>query len=297
MQDRPADALAAANRAVALAPQEDWPHRLASLLLSDLGRHKVAVRAAQEGVRLAPHQWQSHSRLASALSHLPSGGREAWDVAMEAVRLGPHESAVHCTVGHVALVGGHLPQAEQAFRQALALDPNNAAAQNDLALVALRRGRLAEAASGFSAGVRTDPTLRTAVRNLDVTLWRGLSRVHWFVVGIVLLSGVASSGQAPGTTPAPQWAPALYVAVVLAIAGVLARRFWRGLTPSLRPYLLSLPRRRRSVGAVVLAQALGLLLLASLTVTPRSAWADVRGIAVLLVLLAFVPLAWGSRKT
>ena len=52
--DRFAEAVEAANRAAAIEPAEEWPHRLASNALMHLGHHGEALRAAAEARRLAP---------------------------------------------------------------------------------------------------------------------------------------------------------------------------------------------------------------------------------------------------
>src|ERR1700677_1529858 len=44
--DRFAEAVEAANRAAAIEPAEEWPHRLASNALMHLGNHREALRAA-----------------------------------------------------------------------------------------------------------------------------------------------------------------------------------------------------------------------------------------------------------
>ena len=48
--DRYAEAVEVANRAVALDPSDEWPHRLASNALVHLGNHGDALRAAHEAV-------------------------------------------------------------------------------------------------------------------------------------------------------------------------------------------------------------------------------------------------------
>src|SRR6201993_1097150 len=52
--DRFTEAGEAANRAAAIEPSEEWPHRLASNALMHLGHHGEALRAAAESRRLAP---------------------------------------------------------------------------------------------------------------------------------------------------------------------------------------------------------------------------------------------------
>src|SRR5579875_3820802 len=63
---RYAEAVEAANRAVALDPADEWPHRLASNALVHQGYVTDALRAAHEASRLAPSYWQAHVCLAQA---------------------------------------------------------------------------------------------------------------------------------------------------------------------------------------------------------------------------------------
>src|SRR5262245_41995873 len=51
-RSRPGDALDAARQALAIDPDEEWPHRIASLAYSQLERHQEAAVEAQECVRL-----------------------------------------------------------------------------------------------------------------------------------------------------------------------------------------------------------------------------------------------------
>ena len=64
--DRYVEAVDAANRAAAIEPAEEWPHRLASNALMHLGNHTEALRAASESRRLAPSYWQTHVCVAQA---------------------------------------------------------------------------------------------------------------------------------------------------------------------------------------------------------------------------------------
>src|ERR1700735_4736782 len=56
-----ADAVEAANRAAAIEPTEEWPHRLASNALMHLGNHGEALRAAAESPRVAPRGRENHA--------------------------------------------------------------------------------------------------------------------------------------------------------------------------------------------------------------------------------------------
>src|ERR1700692_1295891 len=67
--DRYAEAVEAANRAAAIEPTEEWPHRLASNALMHLGSHPEALRAAAESRRRGPSYWQTHSCVAYAVQY------------------------------------------------------------------------------------------------------------------------------------------------------------------------------------------------------------------------------------
>src|SRR6202044_645301 len=55
--DRFTEAVEAANRAAAIEPAEEWPHRLGSNALMHLGHHGEALRAAAESRRAPPRAW------------------------------------------------------------------------------------------------------------------------------------------------------------------------------------------------------------------------------------------------
>src|SRR5580700_3076153 len=120
--DRYAEAVEAANRAAAIEPGEEWPHRLASNALMHLGTHAEALRAAAESRRLAAGQ--------PAL---------AATAASEARRLAPNEPDVHFLSGKVALARGDLAGARGHQERALALDPSHSGAMNELGRIRLRR--------------------------------------------------------------------------------------------------------------------------------------------------------------
>lgn len=224
-----------ADRAVASAPDWEWPHRIASLALRRQGRVTDAVRAARECVRLKPYLWQTHVELALALSvpppaHEAPAGRptpgvlprsvEAWNAAAEAVRLDPLEPCTHSTVGTVALAGGHLDTAERAFRAVLSLSPGDADALHDLALVGERRGRLTTAVEGFAAAAAADPYEPTAAHNVLVIGWRLSRRLLFALLGLSLLAiGLGDRDLAADGVPPATGVPVVLVTLA-ALAGV-----------------------------------------------------------------------------
>jgi Flp pilus assembly protein TadD len=299
--DRFGDSLDAAGRAAALAPDNEWSHRLASHALESLGRGPEAVGAAAECVRLAPHQWQGHARLAASLS--ASGGDLvlARQAAGQAVALAPYEPDAHSAMGLVALRQGDNATAERAFRHVLSLQPDHHSALNNLAVIQLRQRNLDEALSGFSAAVRSEPGQEVAKRNIRIVVQAVVYRAQWFVFiaawvtrQLVAKDGVAGS---PGGVGRPVRVLVVGVIALAAVAGVL----WslRRIPLALRPYARSVLRRSKLllVSAVVTVAALGTLLAVVVPADGRTASgvsAAAAGVALVGLLLSV--LARSSRR-
>src|ERR1017187_3397844 len=95
-------ALRSSMASIAENPEGEWPHRLASLALSGLGRHQEAAEMARNGVRLAPHSAPCHITLAQVLAKRGSDLVEARAAADRAVSLAPLDARSHMAVGMVA---------------------------------------------------------------------------------------------------------------------------------------------------------------------------------------------------
>jgi tetratricopeptide (TPR) repeat protein len=149
--DRYVDAAAAANRAVALDPGDEWPHRLASNALVHLGNFPGALRAAYEA------------------------------------RLAANEPDVHFLSGKVSLAGGDLTGAREHQERALALDPTHSGAMNELGRIRLRRHDSAGAIRHFISAARATPDERIYSRNIDVVLLRTVSRTIYVFTLIALV--------------------------------------------------------------------------------------------------------------
>jgi tetratricopeptide (TPR) repeat protein len=188
--DRFTDAIEAANRAAAIEPNEEWPHRLASNALMHLGNHGEALRAAAESRRLAPGYWQTHVCVAQAA--LAAGQPSiAASAATEARKLAPNEPDVHFLSGKVALARGELDAARQHQERALALDPTHSGAMNELGRIRLRRHDTVGAIKHFISAARTTPGEHIYSRNIDVVIIRSVSRVIYvFAVIALLLLGI-----------------------------------------------------------------------------------------------------------
>jgi len=131
-QEQPLAALHAARAAISIAPAHEWPVRLASAALGELGRHDEAAEAAEAAVRLAPRGWRAQAQLAEALTPITPRLDEATAAAGRALDLAPGEARSHIAVGLVAEADGRRGDAAKAFVRALALDPQNGAAHANL---------------------------------------------------------------------------------------------------------------------------------------------------------------------
>jgi Flp pilus assembly protein TadD len=245
-----AAAVAAAHRASALDPADDWPYRLASTALIGLKRPEDAVRAAMQARDLAPHFWRSHVCLAQAAA--AAGQQEVAGAACaEAMALAPDEPDVQVTAGKVALGNGDLAVARARQHAALAIDPGNLGALNELGLVCLRAGDPAGAAGYFLSAVRAAPGIKVFGQNTEVALTKvALSAAAWIVVLAPLLACTGVLAATAGAGPA-------VAAVVIAVAlGLRPVRMLRRLPPQARHQLARLLwNHRAEVALGVLAAA------------------------------------------
>ena len=184
--DRFADAVESANRAAAIEPAEEWPHRLASNALMHLGNHGEALRAAAESRRLAPAYWQTHVCLAQA-ALAAQRLDTATDAAARARALAPNEPDVHFLSGKVSLSRGDLAAAREHQERALALDPAHSGAMNELGRIRLRRNDPIGAIRHFLSAARATPDERIYARNIDVVILRTVSRTIYVFTLIALI--------------------------------------------------------------------------------------------------------------
>lgn len=189
--EHPDEALEAAQRAAALAPEYEWPHRLISVARIRRGEIADGIRSARQAVGLGPGTAATHAQLAVALS---GGGlrerRQAAAAANEALRLAPHDPEIRLMVGNAALKRHAHREAEEHFLHVLEMRPDHPAALNNLSLARLRRGRFVSAASGFGGAAAIDPAADLHRRNLDATLGRAMSIAFPALACVALLDRV-----------------------------------------------------------------------------------------------------------
>jgi tetratricopeptide (TPR) repeat protein len=282
-QDEPANALEAARAAASKAPNEEWPHRLASVALGRLGRHREAAQAAREAVAREPSGWQTHAQLAHAVSHKGANAvelREAELAAGRAVAIAPDQAEAHIAAGVALAALGRRDDAANWFNRALEIDPQNSAAQHELARVRVSRNRLraadprrlADSASGFATALRTDPSAAVSRRSLDRVLRLFLAWTAYLVFfDAFAIARIGVHSDQPLTRILP-------VAFLL-VPAVFAFRFTARLSADLRSYLFRLLLTR----GIRLAAAVEAFAVAAILVGPfvsQSSRSSVAGVAL-----------------
>lgn len=153
---RPADALAAFQRALRIEPALAEAHHQAGNALKTLGRFADAAAALREAARLAPDRAAIQLNLGVAL--LETNSREEAIAAFQrAVALEPARPETHNILGHALASAGHHTAARAAFAEALRLRPGYAAAHDNLGRLCKAEGLLPEAVAHFRAALAAQP--------------------------------------------------------------------------------------------------------------------------------------------
>jgi tetratricopeptide (TPR) repeat protein len=204
------EAIAAATRASALDPADDWPYRLISTALIATGQPGDAVTTAQEACRVAPHFWRSHVCLAQAAT---ADGQH--DVAAAAARtaltLAPEVADVHITAGKAALARGELAIARRWQESALAIEPTHPGAINELGRISLRSRDAAAAAAHFLRAARTSPGTPVFGRNTELALRRVALRLTSSAILVAAMAAVAILAATSGNIPLAMAVSALVI--------------------------------------------------------------------------------------
>lgn len=177
-------ALRFAEKAIAVAPDEEWGHRLRSVVLNAQGRKKEALQAAAEAVRVEPFEPFALQVLANAyLSN--NKPRKAEEIARKMLEIAPESENSFFTLGNVYLEIGDNDGAEKCFREVLNINPNSADARNNLGVALLnqkqkkfsslfeaskpaplQRNEESEIYQHFSDAVKLEPNNLIAAQNL-----------------------------------------------------------------------------------------------------------------------------------
>ncbi len=248
-------ALEFAEKAITVAPEEEWGHRLRSVALSEQGKKKEALKSAEEAVRLAPFEPYVLQVLVNAYlsSNKP---RKAEEIALKMRENFPDSEASFFTLGNVYLQRGNNAGAEKCFREALRIDPNSADARNNLGVALLRQKQNEDTAlfkssnlslfpnkeeedihQHFTEAIRLEPNNHTAAANLRsqfdyfYVLYAFLIFVPFFLIAFFV---------APGMT---------IFMVLIGILGVFkllgeTRQMRKSLSPEMKMFLKSASGKR-----------------------------------------------------
>ena len=142
--EQPAEALVAAERAVAAAPTALPTLVVRAMALADSRRFAEAATVAAEILRRWPADAYAQ-RTGAALLSESRNGQEALNAAWNGVRVAPAEAEAHLVLAVVAARLRLFDLAQRAYAEALDLDPGIGDAQRDVGIVRFERRRWATA--------------------------------------------------------------------------------------------------------------------------------------------------------
>ncbi|UQU68356.1 hypothetical protein COUCH_02835 [Couchioplanes caeruleus] len=167
---QPVDALAAADRAVAVAPRMIEPLVVRAMALTDERRFGEAAQVAGEILTRWPEEAFAQ-RTGAALLSESRNGQAALNAAWNGVRLAPRDAEAHLVLAVVAARLRLFDLAQRGYTEALDLDPAIGDAQRDVGLVRLERRRWAQALETLADEATLAPaeTEQPTVEPVDVT--------------------------------------------------------------------------------------------------------------------------------
>ncbi|HEY8534718.1 MAG TPA: tetratricopeptide repeat protein [Micromonospora sp.] len=249
--ERPAEALAAADAALASAADHIPALVLRGLALVDLRRFGEAAMVAERVLALGPDDPYAQRSGAALLSE-SRNGQPALDAAWRGVQLAPEEPDAHLVLALVATRLHLFDLAERAYREALRLDPTIAEARDEPGVVRLERRRYAVALESLVEAVVPASAHFDGLRLPNAGIRRFLLGAAGYVmVAAVLAAAVASVDRG---------ASRLWAAVLMIAGGVIGWIAAARLPGRLSTTLSALSREDRSVtvatGAIVAGGAL-----------------------------------------
>jgi Flp pilus assembly protein TadD len=277
--------LQAAETAISLDPESEWPHRLASAALRRMGRIGESIHQAREAIRIDSNSWPAFIELARSLMHNKTDLKEAREAAARALALAPDRAAPHLAAGVVAAASKDRTGAEACFRNALSIDPENTAAHNELARMQTKRQTrinptgLANAATGYATSIRIDPQADQGRHKLEVVLRMFLAKTSYL---ILLDAYIIARLTANSSTATARLLPVIF----LAVPAAYATRFVTRLDTSLRAHLVRLLTRERNIRLAAGLDTIAIACLLASALAPQSARAALAGAAALSTLIA-----------
>lgn len=262
--DQPRLAQQSAEAGMRADPNAEWPLRLLSIAVRELGDSARAIELAAASVRMEPDLWEPRAILAIALSEVKGSRHRARRVASSALRIAPEEPQPYFVVGLVADRMDRYSDAESAYRHALRLNPQHAAARNNLSVILSRRRDYIGAAKGFTEAAVGDPHLVIARRNVDYVVLRLVQQAQ-----LVVLAATFAALAGPRLLGIPShWVSFVAALTGVGVIGWSMVRFVRSTPRRLHRYLATIPGRDRLVAAWVTLLCVALLVLCVASALP-----------------------------
>jgi Tfp pilus assembly protein PilF len=128
-----------------------------------------AVPVLQQAVHLDPKQEEARRFLGMALEAVGRSPEaiEQLDVALE---LKPDDAKARYDLARALVRSAKFDEALENFRRVAAADPQNANLRDEFGELLMQQGQAAEALKQFDAALAIDPSLKTAVRDRNLTL-------------------------------------------------------------------------------------------------------------------------------
>lgn len=267
---RPADALTAADGALAVAPDSVPALVARGMALADLAEHGEAARTADRILALGPADAYAQRNGAAILAG-SRNGQPALNAAWRGVELAPQEPAGHLVLGLVAANLQLYDLAERAYTEALRLDPQLVKARHDIGVLRLEQRRWSEALEHLAEAAAISPGRLNSVRTISV----GLRQLVVFGAGWSMVAAVVIACFAVGS---PGLSRAVAAAAALG-AGLLVWRYAAKLPGVARTILPELLRSDRPLALAGYATAAAPVLLLLYTLV-GTVWPLVLAIAV-----------------
>jgi Flp pilus assembly protein TadD len=184
---------AAASAAAAQRPNWEYPHRLISIATRMLDEPRVALAAAEAAVAVAPQDPVTHQVHAQALV---ANGRyvEAYRVAERARELTPTDPESFHVLAEVFQAAGDLTAARDMYLAELRLAPNSVSPLGGLAYLRWIAGRDAVAARAYRDVLVAAPTDGYYRRALHTAIT--FMQFRWVAVGVAGVAALAIMNRA-----------------------------------------------------------------------------------------------------
>ncbi len=184
--DNNAEALASAQRAIALSPNSTGGFDVAAIAAGRVGQKKQAIEYAHRYVQMEPNRARSHRRLAETLAYYGKKkevGNQGYDAALEAIKLDPDNANNWNAMGAVYWnLHDDKKNARLSYEKALEIDPMNSAAKSNLADSIVETGDKASAIGLVQSLIKLDPSDKHAREQLDTIVIGFMSDLLWLTL-------------------------------------------------------------------------------------------------------------------